>query len=131
MEELASPIHAITTVIPESKTRLFVTPLGEKECITHDGYIQIGIFKHSVEKHLELNPMIDWQVTYWYPDIFMNRYKRVTFQQHMACNEGSPQTDNAGGGVVDLCETRPRDFPDVRPSGCSSLQPEERLNRAV
>ena len=40
--------------------QLFIVNIGENECITHDGYIQIGIFNHSVEKHLELNPTIDW-----------------------------------------------------------------------
>ena len=28
----------------------------------HDGYIQIGIMKHSVEKHMELNPTVNWIV---------------------------------------------------------------------
>ena len=55
--------------------QLFIVDIGENKCVTHDGYIQIGIFNHSVEKHLELNPVIDWQVTYWMPDIFTNRYK--------------------------------------------------------
>ena len=55
--------------------KLFIVSIGENECVTHDGYIQIGIFNHSVEKHLELNPTIDWQVTYWMPDIWANRYK--------------------------------------------------------
>jgi len=36
--------------------QLFVVSVGDNSCVTHDGYIQIGIFNHSVEKHLELNP---------------------------------------------------------------------------
>ena len=44
---------------------------------------------HSVERHLELNPTIDWQVTYWIPDVFNNRYKRVSFQKTEKKNEGS------------------------------------------
>jgi len=44
-------------------------------------------------------------VTYWMPDIWANRYKRVSFQKTEKKNEGSPRTDNAG-------DSRPRDFPD-------------------
>jgi hypothetical protein len=95
--------------------KLFVVDIGENKCVTHDGYIQIGIFNHSVEKHLELNPLINWQVTYWMPDVWMNRYKRVSFQKTEKKNEGSPRTDNAE-------DSRPRDFPD---------QAEIRLNRTL
>ena len=84
---------------------LFICDIGNGECVTHDGYIQIGIFNHSIEKHLELNHMIDWQITYWMPDVWMNRYKRVSFQKTEKKNEGSPRTDNAE-------DSRPRDFPD-------------------
>ena len=95
--------------------QLFVVNIGENKCVTHDGYIQIGIFNHSAEKHLELNPTIDWQVTYWMPDIWANRYKRVSFKLTEKKNEGSPRTDNA-------TDSRPRDFPD---------QPTERLERTL
>jgi hypothetical protein len=95
--------------------QLFIVSIGENSCVTHDGYIQIGIFNHSVEKHLELNSTIDWQVTYWMPDIWANRYKRVSFQRVEKMNEGSPRTDNA-------LDSRPRDFPD---------QPTERLERTL
>lgn len=73
--------------------------------ITHDGYVQLGCFHHSLEDHYRLNPTIDWLETYWVPDPFGMRYKRVTFQQTEKANEGSPRTDNAG-------DNRPRDFPD-------------------
>ena len=85
--------------------QLFIVDIGNGECATHDGYIQIGVFSHTVEKHLELNPLVNWQVTYWMPDIWMNRYKRVSFQKTEKKNEGSPRTDNAG-------DSRPRVFPD-------------------
>ena len=94
---------------------LYICDIGNGECVTHDGYIQIGIFNHSVEKHLELNPTIDWQVTYWMPDIFINRYKRANYHHTMKANEGSPRTDNAA-------DSRPRDFPD---------QPTNRLERTL
>jgi len=95
--------------------KLFIVSIGDNKCVTHDGYIQIGVFNHSVEKHLELNPTINWQVTYWMPDVWANRYKRVSFQKTEKMNEGSPRTDNA-------LDSRPRDFPD---------QPTERLERTL
>jgi len=84
---------------------LYIHLLSESSCLTHDGYIQIGVFNHSLQKHLELNPTINWIETYWYTDIFSNRYKRASFQRSERMNEGSPRTDNAS-------DSRPRDFPD-------------------
>jgi|TARA_R100000030_G_scaffold98284_1_gene88031 hypothetical protein len=73
--------------------------------ITHDGFIQLGCFTHSLEDHKRLNPTIDWIETYWIPDPFCNRYKRVTFQRTEKCNEGSPRTDNAAdSGATELDE---------------------------
>ena len=112
---------------PEVKVKsIYITPLDENSCITHDGYIQIGIFSHSMERHIELNPTINWMEAYWYPDIFKDRYKRVTFQRTEKCNEGSPKTDNDGG--IELQE-RPRDFPGV--SAGVTIQEETRLERTV
>ena len=84
---------------------LFLVPTGDGRCITHDGHVQMGSFNHSVEKHLELCPEQDWQVTYWMPDPLGLRYKRANYQHTMKANEGSARTDNAG-------DSRPRDFPD-------------------
>ena len=92
---------------------LYIVDIGNGGCVTHDGYIQIGIFDHSVEKHLELNPTIDWQVTYWMPDVFINRYKRVSFQKTEKKNEGSPKTDNAGQGSAEF---------GSKPRGCNKLE---------
>jgi hypothetical protein len=52
-------------------------------CVTHDGYIQLGWFPHTVEKHKELSSEVEWVETYWLPDIFMNRYQRPSFQSHV------------------------------------------------
>jgi hypothetical protein len=92
---------------------LYICQIGDSECLTHDGYIQIGIFNHSVEKHLELNPTIDWQITYWMPDVFANRYKRVSFQKTEKKNEGSPKTDNAGQGSAEF---------GSKTKGCNKLE---------
>tara|TARA_Y100000816_G_C26017698_1_gene532322 strand:+ start:796 stop:1074 length:279 start_codon:yes stop_codon:yes gene_type:complete len=80
-------------------------------CITHDGYMQLGIHSHSLERHLELCPSINWIETYWLPDIFSKRYKRASFQTHERVSDGK-----------DSIEQRPRDFPD---------QPQARLDRSV
>ena len=92
---------------------LYICDIGNGECVTHDGSIQIGIFNHSVEKHIELNPTIDWQITYWMPDVFINRYKRVSFQKTEKKNEGSPKTDNAGQGSAEF---------GSKPRGCNKLE---------
>ena len=73
---------------------LYICDIGGGKCITHDGYMQLGIMSHTVERHIELNPTINWIVVHWIPDIFHNRYKRVTFQKTEKANEGSPKTDN-------------------------------------
>ena len=75
-------------------TTLYICPTGENECVYHDGYMQMGVMSHSVEKHIELNPTINWVEVYWIPDTFLNRYKRVSFQKTEKSNEGSPKTDN-------------------------------------
>ena len=108
---------------------LYLYELSETKCISHDGYIQTGIYNHTADRHIELcdavaarnneEPTIHWVKTHWCPDIFKNRYKRVTFQATERANEGSPKTDNAG---CEAATERPRDFPG---------QPESRLDRAI
>ena len=72
----------------ERRKTLYLVDIGNGRCITHDGYIQLGIMSHSVKRHIELNPTIDWVEPYWLPDVFMNRYKRATFQAHERVSEG-------------------------------------------
>ena len=74
--------------------KLFIVA-SDSGCVTHDGYIQLGAHNHSVERHLELCSTIEWEVTYWLPGIFKDRYPRVTFQKTTLKNEGSPPTDNS------------------------------------
>ena len=81
--------------------------------MSHDGYIQLGIFDHSVQKHMELNPTLNWVETYWHPDVFSKRYKRATFQKTARANEGSPKTDNQGQGI---------DYDKIKPKGCTKLE---------
>ena len=101
---------------------LFISDRGT-HLITHDGYIQLGIFNHSLEKHKELNPHTNWVEVYWIPDKFSIRYPRVTWQDTEAVYAGSPKTDNA-------TDCRPRDFPQEE--SCRIVPQEEtRLNRSV
>jgi len=100
----------------EGKT-LYLFRHGDR-CISHDGHIQIGIHSHSLERHIELCPTINWVETYWCPDIFKNRYKRATFQAH----------ERTSGGK-DTMECRPRDFPNE--SQCGTIQEGNRLERTV
>jgi hypothetical protein len=93
----------------------FVCEIEPNVLITHDGFVQLGIFHHSLEDHLRLNSGTEWQVTYWTPDPLGTRYKRINFQHTMRANENSPKTDNA-------TDNRPRDFPD---------QPTTRLDRPL
>tara|TARA_B100001778_G_scaffold107102_1_gene87677 strand:+ start:210 stop:452 length:243 start_codon:yes stop_codon:yes gene_type:complete len=67
---------------------LYIHDLGNGCCITHDGYIQLGYMCHSLEKHKELNPTINWVVTYWLPDVFKDRYPRATMQSHQRISDG-------------------------------------------
>ena len=90
---------------------LYLCELDDESCLSHDGHIQLGIFDHSLDTHIKLNPTINWVVVYWYPDIFKDRYKRVSFQKTEKANEGSPKTDNAGQGI---------DLPSSR--GCNKLE---------
>ena len=80
---------------------LYLYRSGDNTCVSHDSYIQMGAMSHSIEHHIKLNPTINWVETYWLPDVFMHRYKRVTFQAH----------ERLSGGK-DSIEDRPRDFPD-------------------
>jgi hypothetical protein len=47
------------------------------------------------------------------PDVFTNRYRRVSFQKTEKKNEGSPKTDNAGQGSADFAS---------KPRGCNKLE---------
>ena len=60
----------------------YVYQLNETTLVTHDGYIQLGIYSMSWEKFYSL-AKIDYIETYWLPDTFSNRYKRANYQKHI------------------------------------------------
>ena len=85
---------------------LYVCDRGD-HVVTHDGNVQLGVLSQTLAEHRRLrHESIAWLEVNWVPDIFNKRYKRVNFQKHMVCNEGSPKTDHAG-------DSRPRDCPET------------------
>lgn len=63
---------------------LYVHQLNETTLITHDGYVQLGIYQMSLEKFFSM-VKVEYIETYWVPDVFTKRYKRVNYQKHLDC----------------------------------------------
>jgi hypothetical protein len=61
---------------------LYVYQKNENTLITHDGDVQLGIYFMSLEKFNSLSK-VNYQQTYWIPDVFKNRYKRLNYQKHL------------------------------------------------
>jgi hypothetical protein len=65
---------------------LYVYQLNENTIITHDGYIQTGVYKnYTVEQFLKLANKKEtlYAESYWIPDIFIHRYPRANYQTHL------------------------------------------------
>lgn len=56
--------------------------------ILHDGNCQLGII-HDINYFLD-NVKVKYQETYWLPDTFNKRYKRLKFQKHLKHQENLP-----------------------------------------
>ena len=63
---------------------LYVHQLNKTTLITHDGYVQLGIYQMSLEKFFSM-VKVEYIETYWVPDVFTKRYKRVNYQKHLDC----------------------------------------------
>jgi hypothetical protein len=61
---------------------LYVYRQDKKILITHDGYVQLGIYFMSLKKFYSLAKK-EYIKTYWLPDTFKNRYKRLNYQKHL------------------------------------------------
>jgi hypothetical protein len=61
---------------------LYYHKVNEKTIITHDGYVQLGIFFMTEEEFLA-KVSVDYTETYWIPDVFCKRYKRANYQKHL------------------------------------------------
>lgn len=71
---------------------LYYYIVNENTAITHDGYVQLGVI-HDLEFFLK-NVKTPYQETYWLPDSFENRYKRVNYQRHLQHQEQLPFQHN-------------------------------------
>ena len=61
---------------------LYVVQIRENTLITHDGEVQLGVYLTSMDNFLK-NSNCQYVETYWLPDIFSRRYKRVNYQKHL------------------------------------------------
>lgn len=64
---------------------LYYYKLNDTTIITHDGYCQLGVI-HDIDYFLN-NVKVEYQETYWLPDTFKNRYKRINYQRHLKHQE--------------------------------------------
>jgi hypothetical protein len=61
---------------------LYYYIIDENTFITHDGYMQLGFYRMSIQEFLE-KAKVNYVETYWVPDVFTNRYKRLPYQVHL------------------------------------------------
>ena len=63
---------------------LYVVDVGDNCLITHDGHMQLGCHKMSMEQFMSYDRgHIRYLETYWLPDVFGKRYQRANYQAHM------------------------------------------------
>lgn len=60
----------------------YVVEIKENVLITHDGEVQLGLFFMSMKDFLN-KAKVQYTETYWLPDTFSQRYKRVSYQKHL------------------------------------------------
>lgn len=56
--------------------------LDENTFITHDGYMQLGFHRMSLNEFLDKTD-VKYIETHWVPDVFTKRYKRANYQKHL------------------------------------------------
>lgn len=61
---------------------LFVTILPSGQLLTHDGNVQLGVYRMEIQDFLERTNGI-YQLCYWLPDIASSRYKSLSYQKHL------------------------------------------------
>ena len=72
---------------------LYVVEISKDTLITHDGEVQLGFFSMSMDEFLK-KVKVDCVETYWLPDIFSNRYKRLNYQKHLNSASIGTKNDN-------------------------------------
>jgi hypothetical protein len=73
---------------------LYVVEIEKNKLITHDGEVQLGMFTMSIKQFLK-SVKEEYTQTYWLPDTFSHRYKRVNYQKHL--NQASIGTKDDKG----------------------------------
>lgn len=73
---------------------LYVVEIEQNKLLTHDGEVQLGIFFTSMSQFLK-EAKVNYTETYWIPDAFSHRYKRLNYQKHL--NYASTGTKNEIG----------------------------------
>lgn len=61
---------------------LYVVEIEKNKLITHDGNVQLGVISMSLEEFMK-KVKVDYTITYWIPDTFSQRYKRINYQHHL------------------------------------------------
>jgi hypothetical protein len=61
---------------------LYVVEIEDNTLITHDGEVQLGVFHMSINEFLQKSSA-EYIETYWLPDTFSHRYKRLNYQKHL------------------------------------------------
>jgi hypothetical protein len=64
---------------------LYVHQKNKNLLITHDGNVQLGVYFMTLEKFNSLSK-VNYIETYWIPDTFNIRYKRLNYQKHLNSN---------------------------------------------
>lgn len=63
---------------------LYVVDIGDNRLVTHDGHVQLGCHKMTLEQFMSYDRgHIRYLETYWMPDTFGKRYRRANYQAHM------------------------------------------------
>jgi hypothetical protein len=61
---------------------LYFCELNENTIVTHDGFFQLGVIHMSKDDFIK-NAKIKYTEVYWIPDVVSNRYKTISYQNHL------------------------------------------------
>ena len=74
----------ITTNPSTERIRTLYVYQSDGCLITHDGNIQLGCHKMTMEQFMSYDRgHIRYVETYWTPDVFWERYQRANYQHHI------------------------------------------------
>jgi hypothetical protein len=77
--------------------KLFVVEIEKDVLLTHDGEFQLGYFRMDLDTFLQKSG-VEYEQTYWIPDVMSKRYKRVNYQKHLeSASIGTKEDTNETG----------------------------------